>query len=100
VEDNQKIPDFITNTVWEDLEIVYPTPKDPIVAPSTPPKKNKKIWRKKKTSSPATTSLGMNKTTSTGSGMEKGPAFRTLNKELAWGRSPPLSQLYPLFAFE
>ena len=55
VEDDQKIPDFITNTVWEDLEIVYPTPKDPTPAPSTPPKKTKKVWRKKKkTSSPAT----------------------------------------------
>ena len=32
--------------------------------------------------------------------MEKGPTFRTLNQELAWGRFPPLSQLYPLLAFE
>jgi len=46
VEDDQKIPNFITNTVWENLEIVYPTPEDPIPAPSTPPKKNKKIWRR------------------------------------------------------
>ena len=66
VEDDQKIPDFITNIVWEDLEIVYPTSEDPIPAPSTPPKKNKKIWRKKnKTSSTATTSLGTDKMTST-----------------------------------
>ena len=48
VEDDQKVPDFITNTVWEDLEIVYPTPEDPTPAPSTPPKKSKKVWRKKK----------------------------------------------------
>ena len=66
VVDDQKIPDFITNTVWEDLEIVYPTPEDPTPAPPTPPKKTKKVWRKKKkTSSPATTSPGMDKMTST-----------------------------------
>ena len=65
IEDDQKIPDFITNTVWEDLEIVYPTSEDPIPAPSTPSKKTKKVWRKKnKTSSTATTSLGMDETTS------------------------------------
>ena len=53
VEDDQKISDFITNTVWEDLEIIYPTPEDPTPAPSTPPKKTKKVWhKKKKTSSP------------------------------------------------
>ena len=74
------------------------TPEDPIPVPST--KKNKKKWRKKnKTSSTAATSPGTDKTTSTRSGMEKGPAFRTLNQELAWGRFPPISQLYPLFAF-
>ena len=40
--------------------------KDPILVPSTPPKKNKKIWRKKKKmSSTATTSPGMDETTST-----------------------------------
>ena len=40
--------------------------KDPIPVPSMPPKKNKKIWRKKnKTSSTATTSLGTDETTST-----------------------------------
>ena len=66
VEDNQKIPDFITNTVWEDLEIVYPTSEDLIPAPSMPPKKNKKIWCKKnKTSSTATTFPGTDETTST-----------------------------------
>ena len=66
VEDDQKIPDFITNTVWEDLEIVYPTPKDPTPAPSMPPKKTKKAWRKKKKmSSPTTTSPGTDETTST-----------------------------------
>ena len=66
VEDDQKIPDFITNTVWEDLEIIRPTSEDHIPAPSTPPKKNKKIWRKKnKTSSTATTSPGTDETTST-----------------------------------
>jgi hypothetical protein len=65
VENDQKILDFITNTVCEDLEIVYPMPEDRIPAPSTPPKKNKKIWRKKKkTSSPTTTSPGMDETTS------------------------------------
>ena len=65
-EDDQKIPYFITNTVWEDLEIIYPTPEDPIHAPSMPPKKNKKVWRKKKkTSLTATTSPGMDETTST-----------------------------------
>src|SRR6185295_15446731 len=90
VEDDQKIPDFITNTVWEDLEIVYPTSEDPIPVPSTPSKKNKKKWRKKnKTSS----------TTSTSPSMEKGPAFWTLNQELAWGSFPPLSQLYPFTCF-
>ena len=42
------------------------TPKDLIPAPSTPPKKNKKIWRKKnKTSLTATTSLGTDETNST-----------------------------------
>ena len=59
VEDDQKVPDFITNTVWEELQIVHP-------APSTPPKKTKKAWHKmKKTSSPATTSPGTDETTST-----------------------------------
>ena len=63
VEDNQKIPDFITNTAWEDLEIVYPTSEDP---PPTPQKKTKKVWRKKsKMSSTATTSTGTDETTST-----------------------------------
>ena len=85
----------------EDQEIVYPTSDDPIPAPSMPSKKNKKVWHKKnKTSSTATTFPGMDETTLTWSGMEKGPAFRTLNQELAWGRFPPLSQLYPLLAFE
>jgi hypothetical protein len=66
VKDDKKIPDFITNTVWEDLKIVYPTSEDPIPAPSTLSKKNKKVWRKKnKTSSTATTSLGTDETTST-----------------------------------
>jgi len=65
VEDYQKISDFITNTIWEDLEIVYPAPEDPAPAPSTPTKKTKKVWRKKKTSSPATTSPGTDKMTST-----------------------------------
>ena len=65
VEDDQKIPNFITNTVWEDPEIVHPTLEDPIPTPSTPPKENKKIWRKKnKTSSTSTTSPGMDETTS------------------------------------
>ena len=46
--------------------MVYPALEDPTPVPSTPPKKTKKIWhRKKKTSSPATTSLGMDETTST-----------------------------------
>jgi hypothetical protein len=31
--------------------------------------------------------------------MEKGPAFRTLKQELAWGRFSPLSQLYPFICF-
>ena len=40
--------------------------KDPTHAQSTPPKKTKKVWRKKKkTSSPATTSLGTDETNST-----------------------------------
>ena len=69
--------------------------KDPTPAPSTPPKKTKKVWRKKKkTSSPPTTSPSTDEMTSTWSGMEKGPAFRTLNQELAWGRIPPLSQSF------
>ena len=38
--------------------------EDPTPAPSMPPKKTKKAWRKKKTSSPATTSLGTDETTS------------------------------------
>jgi hypothetical protein len=59
------------------------------------------VWRKKKkASSPATTSLGTDEMTSTWLGLEKGAAFWTLNQELAWGRSPPLSQMYPLFAVE
>ena len=63
MEDDQKIPDFITNTVWEDLEIVYPIH---VPAPTTPSKKTKKVWRKKnKTSSTATTSSGTDETTST-----------------------------------
>ena len=45
VEDDQKVPDFITNTIWEDLRIVYPALEDPTPAPSTPPKKTKKVWR-------------------------------------------------------
>jgi len=66
VEDDQKIPDFITNTVCEDLEIVYPTSEDPIPVPSTPSKKIKKLWRKKnKASATATASPGMDETTST-----------------------------------
>jgi hypothetical protein len=66
VEDDQKIPDFITNIVWEDLEIVYPTSEDPIPTPPTPPKKNKKIWRKeKKTSSTTTTSPATDEMAST-----------------------------------
>ena len=61
-----RIGKFITNTVWEDLEIVYPTSEDPVPAPPTPPKETKKVWRKKnKTSSTATTSPGMDETTST-----------------------------------
>ena len=64
--EDDKIPDFITDTVWEDLMIVYPTFEDPVPAPPTPPKKTKKVWRKKnKTSSTATTSLGTDETTST-----------------------------------
>jgi hypothetical protein len=40
--------------------------KDPTHAPSMPPKKTKKVWRKKKkTSSPATTSLGTDEMNST-----------------------------------
>ena len=40
--------------------------EDPTPAPSTPPKKTKKVWhKKKKMSSPATTSPGMDETTST-----------------------------------
>ena len=66
VEDDQIIPDFIANTVREDLEIVYPASEDPVPAPPTPPKKTKKKWRnKKKTSSTATTSQGTDETTST-----------------------------------
>ena len=66
VEDDQKVPDFIANTVCEDLQIVYPAPEDPTSAPSMPPKKTKNAWRKKKKmSSPATTSPGMDETTST-----------------------------------
>ena len=66
VEDDQKIPDCITNIVWEDLEIVYSTSEDPIPAPTTPSKKTKKVWCKKnKTSSTATTFPGTDETTST-----------------------------------
>ena len=66
MEDDQKIPNLITDTVWEDLKIVYPAFEDPVPAPPTPPKKTKKVWRKKnKTSSTATTSLGMDEMTST-----------------------------------
>ena len=66
VEDDPKIPDFITNTAWEDLEIVYPTSEDPIPASSMPPDKNKKKWCKKsKMSSTATTSPGTDEMTST-----------------------------------
>ena len=65
VEDDQKIPDFITNTVWEDLEIVYPASEDPVPVPPTPLNKTKKVWRKKMTSSFTTTSPGMDESTST-----------------------------------
>ena len=42
------------------------TPEDPVPAPTMPSKKNKKVWRKKKKmSSPATTSPGTDETTST-----------------------------------
>ena len=65
VEDDQKIPDLITNTVWEDLEIVYPAFEDHVPAPPMPPKKTKKAWHKKnKTSSTATTSPGTDEMTS------------------------------------
>ena len=63
MEDDQKISDFITNTIWEDLEIVYPASEDPVPAP---PKKTKKVWHKKnRTSSTATTSPGTDEMTST-----------------------------------
>ena len=66
VDDNQKIPDFITNTVWEDLNIVYLAFEDPVPTPPTLPKKTKKVWRKKnRTSSTATTSPGTDEMTST-----------------------------------
>ena len=66
VEDDQKIPDFIANIIWEDREIVYPASEDPVPALPTPPKKTKKVWRNKnKTSSTTTTSLGTDETTST-----------------------------------
>ena len=40
--------------------------EDPVPAPPTPPKKTKKVWRKKnKTLSTATTSPGTDETTST-----------------------------------
>ena len=66
VEDDKKIPDFITNTVWEDLKIVYPTSEDHVPVPTTPSKITKKVLCKKnKTSSIATTSLGTDETTST-----------------------------------
>ena len=66
VEDDQKIPDFITNTVWEDLEIVYPTSEDPVPVPPTPSKKTKMKWRKQnKTSSTTTTSPRTDEMTST-----------------------------------
>ena len=46
--------------------MVYPALKDPTPVPSTPPKKTKKVWRKKKkTSSPAATSPGTDEATST-----------------------------------
>ena len=44
VEDDQKIPDFIANTIWEDLEIIYLAFEDPVPAPPTPLKKTKKVW--------------------------------------------------------
>ena len=66
VEDDQKIPDIIANTVWEDLEIVYLASEDPVPATPTPPKKTKKVWLKKnKTSSTVTTSPSTDETTST-----------------------------------
>ena len=65
VEDD-KIPDFIIDTVWEDLKIAYQEFKDPVPAPPTPPKKTKKVWRKKnKMSLTAATSPGTDETTST-----------------------------------
>ena len=65
VEEYQKIPYFITNTVWEDLEIMYPTHEVPAPAPPTPPKKTNKVSCKKKNmSTPATTSPSANETTS------------------------------------
>ena len=39
--------------------------KDPSPVPPTIPRKAKKVWRKKKTSSSTTTSLGMDESTST-----------------------------------
>jgi hypothetical protein len=65
VEDVQKIPDFIANTVWEDLEIVYPASEDHIPAPFTPSKKIKMKWRKKNKTSSTATSPGTDETTST-----------------------------------
>ena len=47
-------------------KIVYPASEDPVSAPPMPPKKTKKVWRKKnKASSTATTSPGTDETTST-----------------------------------
>ena len=61
---DKKIPAFITETIWDDLEIISPSSEDPIPMPPTPPKKTKKVWRKKKTSTSPTTSLVMDETTS------------------------------------
>ena len=73
--------------------------KDPVPTPPTPPKKTKKVWRKKnKTSSTATTSPGTDNLNPIRYGERS--CFSTLNQELAWGRFPPLSQLYPFICFQ
>ena len=50
---------------WDDWEIHNLMPEDPSPAPPTTPKKTKKVWHKKKTSTSPTTSLGTDETITT-----------------------------------
>ena len=89
-----------TKLAWEVWEIHNLTPEDSSPTPPTTPKKTKNVCHKKRMLTSSTTSPGNDESTSTWSGMEKSLAHWIQNQELAWGRFPPLSQLYPFIFFQ